>query len=114
MLDVQSPVPLTEGETIAFGLTTKHVLHFLIGIVISSPLAGLVALLSSLLRISPWAGVLCSVLLGTAFVVVPWKGRTLSEIGWLSVRYALRPKTRLYDRFERVVEHRAKGGSSDA
>ena len=108
MIDIQSPVPLTEGETIAWGLTTKHALHFVIGIGVSSPIAGLIALLSSFVGVSPWAGLLCSVMLGLAFAVVPWKGRTLSDICWLSVRYAMRPKTLLYDRQYRVRAHRAR------
>lgn len=111
MLDVQSPIPLTEGETLAFGVTTKHAAHFVIGLGISSPVAGLVALVSSQLGISPWSGVLCSVMLGVAFATIPWKGRTLSDIGWLSLRYLLRPKVLLYDRLERTWVHRTKEGS---
>ncbi|MCY0875145.1 MAG: hypothetical protein OWT28_02560 [Firmicutes bacterium] len=106
MLDVQSPIPLTEGESLVFGVTTKHAVHFVIGLLVSSPVAGIVAVCSPLFHLSPWSGILVSFLLGGAFAVVPFKGRTLSEIGWLSVRYAMRPKTLLYDRYDRIAAHR--------
>lgn len=108
MLNVQSPVPLTEGESLVFGVTTKHVMHFAIGLAVSSPLVGIIALVSPFVHVSPWSGVFMSLMLGGAFSVVPFRGRTLSEIGWLSVRYTLRPKCYLYDRTDRIATHRRK------
>lgn len=106
MLAVQSPVPLTEGESLVFGVTTKHAVHFGLGLLVSSPVAFMLAMGSRLFHLSPWSGIVVSFLLGSAFAVVPFKGRTLSEIGWLSLRYAMRPKLLLYDRADRIAAHR--------
>ncbi|WP_040288114.1 hypothetical protein [Alicyclobacillus hesperidum] len=108
MLEVHSPIPMTEGETLVFGIRTKHIAHFSIGVCLMAPMAGVLWFLLPLLHqprflaLMVWAGV------GVVFAMVPVSNRPLAEWLWLSFRYWRRPKIVLYDREHRVRVHRKR------
>jgi hypothetical protein len=106
MLEVHSPVPLQEGESIAFGIRTKHVLHFIFGLVISSPFVGILAIVMAVARVPPYEALFLFIPIGVVFSIVRYKDRPLAEFLWLSVRFAMRPKVILYDRTHRIQLHR--------
>lgn len=108
MLEVHSPIPMTEGETLVFGIRTKHIAHFSIGVCLTAPMAALAWFILPLLHeprllvLFLWGGA------GVVFAVVPVTNRPLAEWLWLSFRYARRPKLILYDREFRVRVHRKR------
>ncbi|MCI0184940.1 hypothetical protein [Sulfoacidibacillus ferrooxidans] len=109
MLDVQSPVPLTEGETIAFGVNTKQILHFVIGLGFSAPIVIPMTLLSGWLHMNPFLPIITGAILGLAFAAIRWRDWSLAELILLSIRFMLRPKLLMYDREYRVRIHAQKG-----
>ncbi|WDL99690.1 hypothetical protein [Alicyclobacillus sp. ALC3] len=109
MLEVFSPIPMTEGESLAWGISTKHVLHGVIGVGISTPFMAIA------LPVFPHFGLprlgvfVIGAVFAVVFAMVPVKGRPLADWLWLSYRFSRRPKVILYDRTYRVRVHR-KGG----
>jgi len=106
MLEIQSPVPLTEGETLIWGIRSKHVGHFFIGLLVSSPMIGVTAIILPLFHAAWWVSFMIGGSIGVLFATVPYNNRPIAEIFWLSVRYGMRPKVVIYDREYRVREHR--------
>ena len=106
MLEVFSPIPMTEGESLIAGINTKHVLHFLLGVGISTPLMGIALLVFPMLGFPKLASLVIGGAFGLFFAMVPVKNRPLAEYLWLSFRHALRPKVILYDRAWRIRQHR--------
>jgi len=108
MLDIDSPVPLQEGESIALGLNTTRVAHFLIGLAAASPIAGVLAVVLAITGGQTiWAGAFAAAV-GLAFAAIPIGRRTLSDVFLLWLRAAFRPSLWLYDRDYRTVAHRAE------
>ena len=110
MLDVHSPVPITEGESLAFGVSTKHLFHFLVGLAVSSPVGLLRYLVLPLLGEPPTMAFVVVGGIGWAFAAVTLHHRPLAGVLWLGARYALRPRVVLYDRDHRVRYWRQKEG----
>lgn len=106
MLEVHSPLPLTEGETLVWGIRSKHVGHFFIGLMVSSPVMGISSLILPLLHAAWWVCFVIGGGVGLLFAAVPYNNRSIAEIFWLSVRYVIRPKAVLFDREYRVRVHR--------
>lgn len=106
MLEVHSPVPLTEGESLIWGISTKHVMHFFVGIAASSPLSGLAAVVLPLFHGPRFASIFLSIGIGLLFAAVPYGGRPIAEAIWLGMRFSRRPKVVLYDRQYRIRTHR--------
>ncbi len=103
MLEVQSPLPMTEGEIIAFGVSTKHLIQFTYGVLFSLPISLLGALTSPFTHLSIVFFVLFSGAIGAAFAVLQFRQQwTLGEVVLLRVRYHFRPKVRLYSRTHRL------------
>lgn len=100
MLEVESPIPMTEGEMLGFGITTKHLAQGAVGAGIMLPFA-LVTWISGVPIGVSMAFVLVA---GLVFAIAQVKQRSLGEIVLLHVRYQLRPKVLLYDR-----EYRLRG-----
>lgn len=113
MLEVHSPIPLTEGESLIFGLNTKHLIHFVIGLAVSSPMLLVGMLILPHFGMPKFFAVLFGVGVGVIFAAVPFKSRPIAEYLWLSIRYGLRPKVILYDRFYRIKKHREVTEGSD-
>ncbi|KPV45624.1 hypothetical protein [Alicyclobacillus ferrooxydans] len=109
MLEVHSPVPLTEGESLIWGISTKHVTHFFIGLAVSSPLIGLAAVLLPVLHSPRWVSMFFGIGIGLMFAAVPYRNRPLAEFMWLRVRFSMRPKIVLFDRGYRILVHRNMG-----
>ncbi|MHB1681219.1 MAG: hypothetical protein ACYCYO_00125 [Bacilli bacterium] len=106
MLDVLSPVPLQEGESLVFGISTKHVGHALIGVGFALPVALPAWFLLPLFGLSSVLAVGLALVLGIAFAIIPLRQRTLAEVAWLALRYAWRPRVVLYDREYRIRTRR--------
>ena len=112
MLEVQSPLPMREGESVALGFSTKHLLHFVIGVACSAPFAIPGYFLFPLLGMSKLASLFVAVGVGALFALVPAGQRPVAEWLWLSVRLTLRPKLIVYDRAFRIrVHRRGEGGA---
>lgn len=112
MLEVHSSTPLQSGETLAWGITTRHVAHFAFGLVLASPLVLAGVLVLALLGQPPWMAAVVGAGVGAAFAVVPIRGRTLAEVAGLSLRQRFRPRVVLYDRGDRVRRRRKAGGGA--
>lgn len=113
MLEVHSPIPMTEGESIALGqfsITTRQLFHFFIGFAVSSPVLAVVYVLGPLLKVPAWSAFLIGAAAGFLFAAVPVRERPLAEVLWLSIRYARRPKVVLYDRHYRVKAREEEKG----
>jgi hypothetical protein len=106
MLEVHSPIPLQEGESIAFGINTKHVIHFLFGLVVSSPFMVIGLIVLPLLHASPWAVLVFGGIVGFLFAILRYQNRPLAEFLLLTMRFSRRPKLVLYDRQYRIRVHR--------
>lgn len=100
MLEVESPIPLTEGESIGFGITTKHLLQGSVGVGLAAPFA----LLGWMVGIPSYMVIGFVLVAGLAFAVLQLNERSLGENVLLHVRYHFRPKVILYDR-----EYRLRG-----
>lgn len=105
MLEVHSPVPLTEGESLIWGISTKHVTHFFIGLAVSSPLITLAAVMLPLFHSPRWVSVFFGIGFGLMFATVPYQNRPLAEVLWLRIRFSMRPKIVLFDRGYRIRVH---------
>lgn len=106
MLEVQSPLPMREGESVALGFSTKHLLHFVIGVACSAPVAIPGYFLFPWFGMPKLASLLVAVGVGALFALVPAGQRPVAEWLWLTVRLALRPQHILYDRAYRIRVHR--------
>jgi hypothetical protein len=106
MLEVHSPVPLTEGETLIWGISTKHVLHFFIGLAVSSPITIVGFLILPLFGAPSWVSAIIGIGIGFMFAALPYQDRPIAEELWLTVRFQARPKIVLFDRAYRVRVHR--------
>ena len=106
MLEVQSPLPMTEGEQIAFGISTKHLIQFSIGALFAAPVVvvGLLTLPFTGIGIAPV--VMLGIAIAASFAFVQIKERTLGELILLKLRFRFRPKLVLYDRDFRLEENR--------
>ncbi len=111
MLEVYSSIPLETGETLAWGITTRHVGHFAFGLALTSPLVAAGVFVLPLLGQPPWMAVVIGAAAGAAFAIVPIRGRTLAEVAALSLRQRFRPRVVLYERDYRVRRRREKGGA---
>ena len=94
MLEIESPLPMTEGEIIAFGVSTKHLMQGGVGVAFSLP----VSLAGFLFGIPTITIVVFTVAAGALFAFLKWKDRSLGELVLLHLRYRLRPKVIMYDR----------------
>ncbi|WP_029421809.1 hypothetical protein [Alicyclobacillus macrosporangiidus] len=108
MLEVHSPIPLTEGENIVFGIRTKHVFHFLIGVGVSTPIMVLLLFVLPLVHEPKFVALFIGAGVGLLFALMPVSDRPLAEWLWLTIRYARRPKVVLYDREYRIRVHRRR------
>lgn len=106
MLEVHSPIPLTEGENLIWGISTKHVTHFFIGLAASSPIIALTAAVLPLLHSPRWVSMFVGIGTGLMFAAVPYRDRPLAEFLWLRIRFSFRPKILLFDRTYRIRVHR--------
>lgn len=106
MLEVYSPIPLQEGESLAFGINTKHVLHFAFGLGASSPFVAVAAFVLPMLHEPRWGALFLSVGTGLIFTTMKLHGRSIADVLWLSIRFSWRPKVILYDRQFRIRTHR--------
>lgn len=106
MLEVHSPIPLTEGENLIWGISTKHVTHFFIGLAVSSPIIALSAALLPFVHTPRWVSMFFGIGIGLMFAAVPYRERPLAEFLWLRMRFSLRPKILLFDRAYRIRVHR--------
>ena len=106
MLETYSPIPMLEGEQIIGGISSKHVLHFVIGAAVSAPFTGTAIWVFPLFGLPKFAAAFIAVGLGVLFAVLPVQKRPLAEVLWLSVRLMMRPKVVLYDRQYRIRTHR--------
>ena len=106
MLEVHSPIPLTEGENLMWGISTKHVTHFFIGLAVSSPIIALSAALLPLVHTPRWVSMFFGIGIGLMFAAVPYRERPLAEFLWLRMRFSFRPKSLLFDRAYRIRIHR--------
>lgn len=106
MLEVYSPIPLQEGESLAFGINTKHVLHFAFGLGTSSPFVAVAALILPMLHEPRWGALLLAVGTGLLFTTMKLQGRSIADVLWLSIRFFWRSKVILYDREYRIRMHR--------
>jgi hypothetical protein len=106
MLEVISPVPMTEGETLVAGLRTRQLLHFFAGVLVSTPAMALVAGLGPLVGVSRFVALFVGAAIGVWFATTTKSGRSVAESSWLAVRFWFRPKVLLYDRSYRVRVHR--------
>ena len=106
MLEVHSPVPLTEGETLVWGISTKHVLHFFVGLAVSSPITVIGFLIFPLFGAPSWAAAIIGIGVGFMFAALPYKDRPIAEELWLTLRFQRRPKVVLFDRQYKVRVHR--------
>jgi len=106
MLEVYSPIPLQEGESLAFGINTKHVLHFVFGLGVSIPFVAVAALILPMLHEPRFGALFLAVGTGLLFTTMKLQGRSIADVLWLSIRYFWRPKVILYDRQFRVRTHR--------
>ena len=110
MLETYSPIPMLEGEPLVGGISSKHVLHFVIGAGVSAPITGLAFWVFPMFGVSRFAAALIAVGVGVLFAVLPVQKRPLAEVLWLSVRLMIRPKVVLYDRQYRIRVHRQEKG----
>ena len=111
MLEVYSSTPLQSGETLVWGITTRHVGHFAFGLVLTSPLVLAGVLVLPLLGQPAWMAAIVGAGVGAAFAIVPIRGRTLAEVAGLSLRQRFRPRVVLYDRDYRIRRRRKAGGA---
>ena len=110
MLEIESPLPMTEGEIIAFGVSTKHLMQAGVGVAFSLP----VTLIGYLFGMPTITIVAITVAAGGMFALLKWKERSLGELVLLHVRYRLRPKMIMYDREYRYQgETFLLGGETD-
>jgi hypothetical protein len=116
-LEVYSPIPMTAGESIVFGLSTKHIVNFMIGLAVSSPIVFITVLVSPYMHVTKLWSLLIGGLFGLMFAGVQVKNRALAEYLWLSIKYSRRPKVILFDRDYRIRTHREmaqkKGGATN-
>lgn len=113
MLEVHSPVPMTEGESLSIGqvsVTTKQLTHFFAGVLALAPVAGLVYVVAPALDMPRFLAALLAAGAGFVFAAVPYRDRSLAEVLWLTVRYARRPQVVLYDRAQRTARRRKGEG----
>ncbi|MFX4303688.1 hypothetical protein ACOJUR_15710 [Alicyclobacillus tolerans] len=110
MLEVVSPVPMTEGETLVAGLRTRHLLHFFTGVLFSTPVMALAYGIAPLLGVSRFLSLGIGAGIGLWFATTTKNGRSVAEILWLSIRFYVRPKLFLYDRTYRIRVHREEVG----
>jgi len=108
MLDVQSPVPMTEGETIVAGIRTSHLIHFAIGFAVSTPVTAFAIIVLPYFGLPAWLALVAAAAIGLGFVVTPVRGMPAAQVLWLSVRYQQRPKLWLYDRDHRIRHWRKR------
>ena len=94
MLEIESPLPMTEGENIAFGVSTKHLMQGGVGVVFSLP----VSFTGYLFGVPTITIVVITVAAGAIFAFLKWKERSLGELVLLHMRYRMRPKLIMYDR----------------
>ena len=106
MLETYSPIPMLEGEQLIGGISSKHVLHFVIGAGVSAPFTGVAFWVFPMFGISRYDAAFLAVGMGALFAVLPVQKRPLAEVLWLSVRLMMRPKVVLYDRQYRIRIHR--------
>lgn len=106
MLEVYSPIPMHEGETIAYGISTKHLLHALLGVAFSLPVTVIAFIVFPLVGLPRFAALLIAAGFGFLFAMVPVKSRPLAQYLWITFQLALRPKVMLFDREYRIRVHR--------